>query len=84
MTKSCRKLDSKQMLQVTQYHPCVLLPTDRKFSLALSHWDRAVASLQGKGHIINQAFHSFDTHLVTSNDDDIITFVQLPSLCIFI
>ncbi|KAH7107001.1 hypothetical protein BKA62DRAFT_825590 [Auriculariales sp. MPI-PUGE-AT-0066] len=40
---------------------------------AHSQWDRTVASLQGKGHIINMAFHSFDTHLAVSNDDDVVS-----------
>ncbi|KAJ3739761.1 hypothetical protein DFH05DRAFT_1512697 [Lentinula detonsa] len=36
-------------------------------------WDRTVAHFYGPAHPLNLAFHSFDQHLVASNDTDIIT-----------
>ncbi|KAJ3813805.1 hypothetical protein F5876DRAFT_34250 [Lentinula aff. lateritia] len=36
-------------------------------------WDRTVAYFHGLPHPLNLAFHSYDQHLVASNDTDIIT-----------
>ncbi|KAF9058349.1 hypothetical protein BDP27DRAFT_1344006 [Rhodocollybia butyracea] len=36
-------------------------------------WDRAVAHFQGPAYPLNLAFHSYDQHLVASNDTDIVT-----------
>lgn len=36
-------------------------------------WDRAVASLHSHGSALRLAFHSFDTHLISSNEADVVS-----------
>lgn len=38
-------------------------------------WDRTVATFVGPAFPLNMAFHSYDQHLVVSNDTDIISLV---------
>lgn len=73
MNKSITRLGHRRRLLVRYlfFHLILVL----RSLVADRRWDRTVAHFHGLPHPLNLAFHSYDQHLVASNDTDIITSV---------